>query len=75
MEIGTIINWVRSTGPDGKEVIPMYYCGRWNRDCADGLKGDIKARPVKLGPGEFTATYGPSDFETTDGQPINFDTY
>ena len=56
MEIGTIINWVRSTGPDGKEVIPMYYCGRWNRDCADGLKGDIKARPVKLGPGEFTAT-------------------
>lgn len=60
---GAIINWIRSEGPTGKDIVPMYYKGRWNRDCADGMCGDIKARPVSLGPGKFTATYNPEAFE------------
>ncbi len=73
MEIGTVIYWVRSQGPDGKERIPMYFKGTWGRDCADGFKGDVKARPVRLGNGPFTATYNPYDFETEDGNPVNFE--
>lgn len=67
MTLDTIIYWVRSIGPDGEDRVPMFYKGRWDRDCADGLRGDVKARPVELGPGSFTATYNADDFETRDG--------
>ena len=63
LPINTIINWVRSEGPRGKELIPMYYKGQWKHSCEDGRMGDVKARPVSLGPGPFTATYNPDAFE------------
>jgi hypothetical protein len=69
-KIDDIIYWVRSIGPDGKDRVPMYFKGRWTRNCADGMAGDIKARPVSLGPGEFTATYGARDFEYENGEEV-----
>lgn len=72
MTIDTVIYWVRSIGPNGKDRVPMLYKGRWTRDCADGARGDVKARPVSLGPGEFTATYGPDAFEHEDGSPVRW---
>lgn len=72
MLLDAVIYWVRSTGPDGKDRIPMLYKGRWARDCEDGKRGDVRARPLCLGPGEFTATYGPDDFEYEDGTAIQF---
>lgn len=70
IKMNDVIYWVRSTGPGGKDRVPMYYKGRWARDCEDGLKGDVKARPTHLGDGPFTATYAPSDFETEEGSPV-----
>ena len=62
-----VIYWVRSVGPDGKDRVPMYYKGRCDRS-DEGQRGyDIKARPVSLGEGPYTATYGGSDFELEDG--------
>ena len=63
LKINDVILWVRSIGPSGKDTVPMFYKGRWARNCEDGMAGDVKARPVSLGPGEFTATYNPDDFE------------
>jgi hypothetical protein len=64
-----VIYWVRSVGASGKDRIPMYFKGRWDRDCADGCRGDVRGRPVSLGPGEFTGTFNPDDFELEDGSP------
>jgi hypothetical protein len=65
-----IIFWVRSIGPKGKDRIPMYYKGRCDRRDEGKVGYDIKGRPVSLGPGEYTGTYGGSDFEYEDGRPI-----
>jgi hypothetical protein len=70
MAIDTIIYWVRSVGPGGKDRVPVYFKGRWAHTCADGQRGDVKARPVKLGVGQFTATYAPDAFEYEDGEPV-----
>jgi len=67
-----VIYWVRSCGASGKDRVPMFFKGQWGRNCADGMRGDVKARPVSLGPGEFTATYNPDDFENEDGTPVRF---
>lgn len=64
-----VIYWVRSTFRGVKERVPMFYKGRWERDCENGAKGDVKVRPVSLGPGEFTTTINPDDCETVDGKP------
>ncbi len=73
-EINDVIYWVRSWGPgDVKDRVPMYFKGTWKRDNENGLAGDVKARSVELGPGEFTATYSPDAFETEDGEPVEFD--
>lgn len=56
-----VIVWIRGIGPGN--AVPMFFKGRWAKDCADGTRGDIKARPVSLGQGEFTATYSPDAFE------------
>lgn len=70
----TIIYWVRSMGPGPtKDRVPMYYKGQWARNCEDGQRGDVRARPVALGPGAFTATYAPDAFETVDGDPVRWD--
>lgn len=60
---GDIVFWVRSVGPgDSKDRVPMYYKGRC-RDHSEGEVGfDIRARPVTLGLGPYTATYGEDDF-------------
>jgi hypothetical protein len=41
----------------------MYYKGRCDRADEGRVGRDIKARPVRLGPGEYTATYGALDFK------------
>lgn len=66
----TIIYWVRSDGPSGKDRVPMFYKGTWQRDCADGLAGDIRVRPVSLGDGAFTCTVGADACECEDGSPF-----
>ena len=64
-----VIFWVRSTGVNGKDRVPMYYKGLCNRS-DEGQRGyDIKARPVALGPGGYTATYGGDDFEDKADNP------
>lgn len=70
METNTVIYWVRSSGLNGKDRVAMYFKGRWDRACDDGARGDVKARPVSLGPGPFTATYAPDDFEDEQGRPL-----
>jgi hypothetical protein len=62
-EIDTIIYWVRSWGANGDELVPMYYKGRCDRADEGRARHDIKGRPVKLGPGEYTAVYGALDFK------------
>jgi len=65
-----VIYWVRSIGPgDVKDRVPMRYKGLCDR-ADEGLVGfDIKARSVEMGPGEYVATCGGSDFEDEDGNP------
>ena len=70
MKHDTVIYWVRSVGTDGKDRVPMFFKGRWDRNCEDGMRGDVRARPIHLGPGEFTATYNPDDFEDEAGAPL-----
>jgi hypothetical protein len=65
--MNTIIYWVRSVGPNGKDRVPMFYKGLCNREDEGQIGFDIKARPVSLGAGDYTATYGGSDFENEDG--------
>lgn len=48
----------------------MFFKGRWERNNDNGLRGDVRARPVSLGQGEFTATYNPDDFEDEAGNKI-----
>jgi hypothetical protein len=67
-----VIYWVRSVGPSGKERVAMFYKGRWGATCPDGSHGDVRARPVSLGPGPFTGTYAPDAFENEDGSPARF---
>jgi hypothetical protein len=69
--IDGIIYWVRSWGSDGDELVPMYYKGRCDRRDEGRVGHDIKARPVTLGLGEYTATYGALDFKL---QPDDGDT-
>lgn len=71
MKLNQVIYWVRSSGPDGKDRVPMFYKGRCDRRDEGAVGFDIKARPVSLGVGDYTATYGGSDFEREDGTPIN----
>lgn len=64
-----IIYWIRSQGPSGKDRVPMYFKGLCNRADEGRVRFDIKARPVSLGEGEYTGTYGGSDFENEAGEP------
>lgn len=68
MKINDIIYWVRSYGPDGKDRVPMYYKSTIQWESEEGRWGDIQARPVSLGEGDYTATYGRDDFEYEDGR-------
>lgn len=73
MKEDTIIYWVQSVGPgDAKERVAMYFKGILTRNSDEGMRGDIRARPQHLGPGEYTATYGGDTFEHENGTPINF---
>jgi hypothetical protein len=64
-----VIYWVRSVGINGKDRVPMFYKGKCDRSDEGRVGYDVKARPVSLGEGEYTATYGGGDFETEDGRP------
>lgn len=65
-----IVYWVRSIGPDGKDRVAMYYKGVLRSDSDEGSAGDVRARPVSLGDGPYTGTYGRYDFEHKDGTPL-----
>ncbi len=65
-----VIYWIQSVGLKGKERVPMYFKGRWARDCEDGSAGDVKVRPVRLGEGPFTMTVSPDCCENEDGSPV-----
>ena len=65
-----IVYWVRSVGPEGKDRVAMYYKGVLRRDSDEGMRGDLRARPVSLGDGPYTAVYGRYDFEHEDGSPL-----
>jgi RadC-like JAB domain len=66
----SVIYWVRSRSSAGKDRVPMYYCGRLTKDTDEGRRGDVRARPVRLGRGEYTAVYAPDDFEFENGDPV-----
>jgi len=69
--VGGIIYWVRSMGPgDHKDLEPMYFVGRLTRNTDEGHRGDIRARPTRLGKGEYTGVYAPSDFTDVDGKSL-----
>jgi hypothetical protein len=70
MRLDAIIFWVRSVGPSGKDRIPMYFKGLCDRRDEGQVGYDVKGRPVSLGTGEYTGTYGGGDFEYEDGRPI-----
>ena len=57
----SIIEWVRSVGPSGEDVVLMYYKGRCD-NADEGMIGyDVKVRPVNLGDGPYTCTVGGGD--------------
>jgi hypothetical protein len=70
--INDVIYWVRGKDAKGKDRVPMYFKGQWGRNNEDGMRGDVKGRPIHLGNGQFTGTYGMHDFEDEDGNPIPF---
>ncbi len=65
------IYWVRSVGPSGKDRVPMYFKGLCKRADEGWVGHDIQARPVSMGRGPYTATYGWDAFELEDGSPFN----
>lgn len=71
IKLNTVIYWVRSVGPGGKDRVPMYYRGRCSRADEGAIGHDIKARPTRLGKGAYTAVYGGGDFEYQDGTRVD----
>ncbi len=71
LKVGETIYWVRSQGMGVKDRVPMIYKGRCNRRDEGEVGFDIKARPVSLGEGEYVGTYGGSDFEYENGNPVS----
>lgn len=70
MQIDSVIYWLRSIGPDGKDRVPMYFKGKLPRSGDEGRRGDIRARPISLGLGEYTGVFAPDDFEAEDGSKV-----
>ena len=53
--------WVRSDGPDGMDIVPVYIKGTTTRE-DEGIVGhDIRVRPKNLGPGPYTFIVSPDD--------------
>jgi hypothetical protein len=70
-KLNDVIYWVRSIGPGAaKDRVAMYFKGQKQRNDDEGIRGDVMARPVSLGDGEYTATYGRSDFEDEGGTAL-----
>lgn len=72
MKLNTVIYWVRSNGPAGKDRVPMYFRGRCRRASEGEVGYDVQARPTRLGVGRYVGVYGGGDFEDRDGNAINF---
>ena len=60
--------WVRSTSPEGRDLVKMIFKGRHRTNNDEGWIGDVKCRPTELGDGEYTVTVGFQDCETLDGK-------
>lgn len=72
LKINQIIYWVRSVYAGGeKDLVPVYYKERCYRADEGEVGYDIKARPVSLGEGDYTATYGGGAFELEDGTEVS----
>ncbi len=70
-EIGDVIYWERSVGPgDARDLVPVFFKGRLTRDTDEGMRGDVRARPKSLGPGEYTAVYAADTFINATGERI-----
>ncbi len=67
MATNRVIYWVRSEGVGGKDRVPMYFKGVCRRADEGWVGKDIRARPVSMGEGEYTATFGWDAFELEDG--------
>jgi hypothetical protein len=52
-ETGSAYHGDRLVIVDGE---PMYYCGAWDVDGENGQAGDVRLRPARLGPGQYTFT-------------------
>lgn len=59
-----IMNFIQSIGPgESKEVMQVYVYGPTNRS-DEGIVGhDMRCRPVRLGPGDYTFVCSPEQLE------------
>ena len=58
-----IANWIRAIGPDGKDAVEVYVLGKCRRS-DEGIVGhDVRVRPTRLGPGEYTMVVSPDSIE------------
>lgn len=57
-------NWIRSVGPgDSRELEEVYVYGPTTRR-DEGIVGhDLRVRPTRLGPGEYTMVVSPDSIE------------
>lgn len=67
MKPGDTIHWLRGTGLGGDDVVHMTYKGKCNRSDEGQVGFDVRVRPTKLGPGEYTCTIGGGDIEPCPG--------
>lgn len=57
-------NWIRSVGPgDTRDLVEVYVYGPTTRS-DEGIVGrDLRVRPARLGPGEYTMVVSPDSIE------------
>lgn len=61
------MNWVRSEGLGGKDLVEVFVYGPTRRS-DEGIVGhDIRVRPTSLGPGEYTMVVAPDSLEPIGG--------
>jgi hypothetical protein len=70
-KVDDMIYWERARGPgNARDLVAMYFKGRLTRNTDEGQRGDVKARPYHLGPGEYTAVYGADAMVNATGEYI-----
>lgn len=58
-----IANWIRSIGPDGKDLVEVYVLGKCRRSDEGTVGHDVRVRPTSLGLGEYTMVVSPDTIE------------